>query len=293
MPRPEPTAKQTTRRRRRQELRREAAAGPAPRRRTSLPPKRPGWQSPTAIVTVLAVIATVILIVVVNLRTSPVVPTALVAPANPVAASIPRTGTTLGAADAPVKLDIWEDYQCPYCDIWTQQWEPHLVQDFVAAGILSYQFHDYAFLGSGHSPDESILAAIAAQCAGDQGKFWEYHDWLYANQNPSGENTGWFTNARLDAIAVKVGLDQPTFDACLTSPAKATAVVAERTAGSALGVGGTPTIFVNGKQVSLTTYDNLAAMIRSLAPSASGSPAAPSAVASSSPAVPASPTASP
>jgi protein-disulfide isomerase len=209
-------------------------------------------------------------------------PAVLNAPADPVAASIPSQGTILGSANAPVRVDVWEDYQCPYCQIWSIQWEPHVVQDFVAAGVVRYQFHDFSFIGTGHSPDESLDTAVAAQCANDQGKFWPYHDWLYANQNPNGENQGWFTRAKLDAIALKVGLNQSTFDTCLADPAKAAAVQAEFSAGSALGITGTPAIFVNGKLQTLTTYTALAAEIRSLAPASSaGAPSSSPAAASS------------
>ncbi|MGH2464409.1 MAG: DsbA family protein [Candidatus Limnocylindrales bacterium] len=211
-------------------------------------------------------------------------PAILNPPAVPVADSIPRQGTTLGSANAPVKMDAWEDFQCPFCQAWTIQWEPHVVQDFVAGGVVQYQFHDFAFLGTGHSPDESLDAAVAAQCANDQGRFWPYHDWLYANQNPNGENQGWFTRAKLDAIALKVGLNQATFDTCLADPAKPTAVQAELSAGATLGITGTPAIFVNGKLQTLTTYDSLAAEIRSLAPSTSpGATASPAATASAAP----------
>ena len=126
------------------------------------------------IVTALAVIATIILVIVLNSKSTPApTPATLIPPESPVAASIPRQGTLLGSSSAPVKMDAWEDYQCPYCQVWSIQWEPHLIQDFVAAGTVQYQFHDYAFIGSGHSPNESLDTAVAAQCAGDQGKFWE------------------------------------------------------------------------------------------------------------------------
>jgi protein-disulfide isomerase len=242
-----------------------------------------------AIVTVLAVLATIVLIIALNSKgTATPTQATLIPPANPVAASIPRQGTLLGSTSAPVKVDAWEDYQCPYCQVWSIQWEPHVIEDFVASGTVQYQFHDFSFIGNGKNPDESLDAAVAAQCAGDQGKFWEYHGWLYANQNPAGENKGWFTRSMIDAIAVKVGLDQATFDTCLADPAKATAVGAERTAGTALGIDSTPSIFVNGKAFSLTTYTNLAAMIRSLAPP---SPSASAGVSGS--AVPSSPPGSP
>lgn len=266
MPGQAPPSGPSSRRRRREQLRAEQAGRPVARRPKRLPAKRPVWQSPTAIITGLAVVAAIIVIVAINLRSTPATPPpALNAPASPIAASI-QHGTTLGSSSAPVKVDAWEDYQCPYCAVWTRQWEPSLVQDFVVPGVVRYEFHDYAFIGTGRNPDESLQAAVAAQCAGDQGKFWDYHGWLYANQNPSGENKGWFTRDMLDAIASKVGLDQATFDSCLASVAKATAVQAELAAGSALGVGGTPTIFANGKAVTLSTYDALAMMIRSLAP---------------------------
>ena len=285
---PQPTPGPNSRRQRRQQARAEQATRPAgkptARRSRQLPPKRPAWQSPTAIVTALALIATVVLIVVLNLHSSSSPAAALVVPANPVAGSIPRDGSNLGPAAAPIKVDAWEDYQCPYCKIWTEQFEPHLVTDFVAAGTVRYQFHDFSFIGQGHDPDESLAAAVAAQCAGDQNKFWEYHDWLYANQNPNGENKGWFSRDKLDAIALKVGLDRTSFDACLVDPARATAVAAEQSVGAALGINSTPSVFVNGKLVTLNSYADLAAQIRAIAPAPSGSPgASPAAGASASP----------
>ena len=93
--------------------------------------------------------------------------------------------------------------------------EPQLVNDYVATGKVLFEFKDLAFLG-----DESIQAAQAADCALDQGKFWPYHDTLYANQH--GENQGSFTTERLKAIAQTVGLNMSTFDHCLESQAHKT-----------------------------------------------------------------------
>jgi protein-disulfide isomerase len=269
-PTPGPASRRHQRQRRAQAAGRAAGRPRTPNRTPAT--SRPLWQNPTAITTVLAVIATIILIIVVNSHpTIPNNPSVLNPPANPVADSIPRQGTILGSASAPVTMDAWEDFQCPACEIWTLQWEPNVVQEFVAAGIVRYQFHDYAFLGTDHTPDESLDAAVAAQCASAQGKFWQYHDWLYANQNPNGENQGWFLQARLDGIAQKVGLDLAAFDTCLADPARAAAVHTEQDAGTALGITETPSIFVNQKLQALTTYAALEATIRSLA----GLPASP------------------
>lgn len=274
MARKEKLPSEAARRRRRQGVRREqVATGPRIPKAAPVPYKLPFWQSPTFLVTAAAIIATLVLIYVVNNKPNPPL-TSLTAPANPVPLSIPRDGTTLGLASAPVTMNTWEDFQCPYCDIWTEQWEPHVITDFVAPGIVRYTFNNYAFLGDGHDPNESVNAAVAALCAGDQGRFWEYHDWLYTNQNPNGENKGWFVPSTLDAIALKVGLNLAPFDTCLADPAKTGLVQAERAQGTALGVHETPTIIVDGKQVTLTTYDDLANMIRSLAGASKGSPGA-------------------
>ncbi|MGZ4158725.1 MAG: DsbA family protein, partial [Bacteroidia bacterium] len=85
---------------------------------------------------------------------------------------------------------MWEDFQCPACGNFTRQIEPTIVDRYVVPGSVRLTFHDDAFIGQ-----ESLDAASAARCAGDQGKFWPYHDWLFANQN--GENEGQFSRDRL------------------------------------------------------------------------------------------------
>ncbi len=156
-------------------------------------------------------------------------------------------GKTLGSSGAPVTVDVWADFQCPFCGTLSEQTEPQLVTTYVATGKAKLVFHDFAFLGQ-----ESIDAAVAATCAEQQGKFWPYHDYLYANQGFT-ENSGAFAPARLLQIASAVGLDQATFNTCIADPATTTAVQQEHQQGVGAGIQGTPTIFVNSKQ--LTGYD--------------------------------------
>ena len=152
-------------------------------------------------------------------------------------------GRNLGSATAPVTVDLWADFQCPGCGAFTTQVEPLLVTNYIATGEVRLVFHDLAFLGQ-----ESIDAAVAARAAALQGKFWPYHDYLYANQGLR-ENGGAFDREHLLAIAQAVGLNLPQFEAALNSESLKNAVTAELKAGQAAGVTSTPTIFVAGNLV--------------------------------------------
>ena len=197
-------------------------------------------------------------------------------------------GRSLGKASAPVTLDEWEDLQCPACRNYTENVQPRIVSQYVANGQARIVFHDYSFIGP-----ESDRAAVAARCAGDQGQFWSYKEYLYSNQGT--ENSGTFSQQMFDAIATKLGLDLPKFDACLNDASKLDAVHAETAQGTKLGVNATPTIFIGGKKAADSTYATLSQMIdqaikggsgASSAPAASGAPVAsgaPAAGSSSSP----------
>ena len=165
---------------------------------------------------------------------------ALVAPSQAVPAGLAH-GRSLGEASAPVKLDEWEDFQCPYCDEYTKTIEPHLISQYVTNGQLEITYHDFSFIGSA-----SDAAAVAARCAGDQGQFWAYMEYLFANQGT--ENGGWANRSLFDSIAKRLGLDQAKFDSCLADPSKLSAVQAETAQGRQLGIQGTPTLFINNKQ---------------------------------------------
>jgi protein-disulfide isomerase len=174
-------------------------------------------------------------------------PAAQIVPPNAPSPVALADGKTLGSTGAPVTVDVWADYQCPFCATFSEQTEPQLITTYVATGKARLVFHDYAFLGQ-----ESTDAAVAATCAEQQGKFWPYHDYLYANQGFT-ENSGAFASARLLQIAAAVGLDQATYDTCIANPATTTLVQQEHQQGLGAGVQGTPTVFVAGKQ--LTGYD--------------------------------------
>jgi protein-disulfide isomerase len=125
------------------------------------------------------------------------------------------------------------------------------------AGKAKVVYHHMAFIGQ-----ESQWAGEAADCAGDQGKFWAYA--LYVLGHQAGENAGAFSKENLKGFAKPVGLDTNAFDACLDSGKYAAAVKQETMQGEQLGIPSTPTFFVNGRRVGLPTTDQFAQIIDSL-----------------------------
>lgn len=182
------------------------------------------------------------------------------------------TAASVGLSTAPVTIEVWADYQCPYCRVFTHGIEPTLLRDYAATGRALVTFRDFAFLGQ-----ESVDAAVAARCAGRQGRFWTYHDLLYESQGA--ENQGAFARPTLDSLATFAALDATAFDACLVDPAVTREVAAETEAGKGFGITSTPTLRITGpggtKLVKGLTQPNvIAAAIESVAkPAPSGSPA--------------------
>ncbi len=105
-------------------------------------------------------------------------------------------------------------------------------------GKVTLVYKNSAFLGQ-----ESIWAAQAAECAADQGKFWQYHDLLFARQ--AGENQGAFTKDKLIGFARELKLDMVKFEPCLKNDQTLARVQADVQEGQAAGVRGTPSFFIN------------------------------------------------
>lgn len=149
----------------------------------------------------------------------------------------------LGDPGAPVEVIEFSDFQCPFCERFFQAVEPQIINEYVKTGKVKFVYRNFAFLGA-----ESVRAAEAAECAADQGKFWEYHDYLFNQQ--SGENQGAFADAKLKQFARAVGLDGALFDSCLDGGKHKNEVERDLEDGRNAGVTGTPATFVNGKMIS-------------------------------------------
>lgn len=153
-----------------------------------------------------------------------------------------RAANRLGDEKSKVLIVEYADFQCPFCGRYHTQVEPTIRQQYIDTGKATFVFKHMAFLGP-----ESVYAAVASECAADQGKFWQYHDYLFEHQN--GENQGAFDKDKLIGFAEPVGLDKDAFAKCVNSDATLERVKADTMEGQALGVSSTPTFFINGKPV--------------------------------------------
>ena len=179
-------------------------------------------------------------------------------------------GTAMGDPDAPVLIEVYEDFQCPACRIYSNEVEPLVTENHVANGEVYYVFRQYPFLDDRAPNKESDQAANASMCAAEQGRFWDYHDILFANW--SGENQGSFSDKRLLAFAETLGLDTDAFTACFEENRYQDQIQADLAAGNAAGVQGTPSVLVNGEIVRpgyVPTYEDIKRMIEISLPNSS------------------------
>lgn len=123
---------------------------------------------------------------------------------------------------------------------------PSIEKEFISTGQVRVQVRPVAMLGK-----ESGLAAQAAECANDQGRFWAFYDTLYANWR--GENKGAFSQDNLKRFAEALELDTAAFDSCLDSGKYASKVEDDTDAARGMGITTVPTVYVNGQEVAEAT----------------------------------------
>jgi len=164
-------------------------------------------------------------------------------------------GFAMGAPDAPIVVEVWEDFQCPFCQRFTFEVAPGIVEQYVKTGDVRFVFRNLAFLG-----DESQWAAVASSLAADQDKFWPFHDYLFANFG--GHESGGFHIDRLLEMGDAVGLDMDEFKAGLTldnARERFAEIQAEaRVDAGALGINATPTVTVDGVPLQAPDFATVA-----------------------------------
>lgn len=146
-----------------------------------------------------------------------------------------------GDPNAPVTMVEFSDFQCPYCGQFFLNTEPKIIEQYVQNGKVRFGYFNYIIYGPA-----SIQAAEAAECAADQGKFWEYHDALFKSQ--TSENWGGFGADNLKKFAKELNLDTQAFNDCLDSGKYTSLVKTDSSFASSLGVMNTPSFFINGER---------------------------------------------
>lgn len=140
--------------------------------------------------------------------------------------------------DAKSTINIWEDFQCPSCKRFEEA-NGAKVYSLIDAGKTKVVFHTLSFLG-----DESVIAGMGAGCAADQGRFLDYKNFMYTNQQK--EFSGTWTKPYVISMASQIGLDETKFAACLNTDKYRKWLTNVSAAGSDANVNGTPTVFING-----------------------------------------------
>jgi len=143
-----------------------------------------------------------------------------------------------GAEDAPVTIIEFADFRCGFCLRHFVQTLPTLEEEYIATGKVRYVFRNFPILGV-----QSRWAALAAECAHEQGYFWEYHDKLFALAQEGQE----LLRSRLKSVAAELGLDSTQFESCLDSSKYLDEVQEDLAAGQGVGVTGTPAFLINGQ----------------------------------------------
>lgn len=139
-----------------------------------------------------------------------------------------------GDSSAPITIVEFADFQCPNCGRFARDTAPQIVKEYIATGKANMVYKHFPIRG----PD-SVAASMAAQCAGDQGKFWEFHDLLFNNQEA--ENSGWASAENMKTFASKLDLDREAFDICLDSEKYKSFVETDFAFAQSVGATGTPT----------------------------------------------------
>ena len=154
------------------------------------------------------------------------------------------------------QIDIWEDFQCPACRSF-EAINNEYIKKMIAEKKAKVVFHPLTFIGerSSNGINESIIAANAAACAMGEGKFLEMHELIYQNQGTE-ENAGRFSKEFMIMLGVKANLTSAKYQDCVRNGSYDDWTATSASYAAVKNVNSTPTVFVNGKELSRETPDN-------------------------------------
>ncbi len=173
-------------------------------------------------------------------------------------------GYVMGSDSAPVEIVQYADYTCAHCATFTVLHGPTIVNRLVQTGKARLRFRGFALYGV------SLLPMNAAECAGEQGKFWEMHDALMFNQNEWYSDPKWHTSRStirtFRRYARDAGVDVEQYDKCVEEGRYYDRIIATREEISAAGLRSTPTFDVGPyRAIGMISYDSLRAMVETVA----------------------------
>jgi protein-disulfide isomerase len=168
---------------------------------------------------------------------------------NGVEVSLTDSGNwSLGSPDAKVVIEEFSDMQCPFCGYYFADTFPKIFSNYIATGKVRYVYYNFPLKFHQYSR----VAAAAALCAGEEGKFWQMHEKIMNSQSD------WETAATLDDVKSKMigyamddlKMDADAMDVCLAGDAFESKMDEDYAVGLAKGVEGTPSFFINGRQIT-------------------------------------------
>jgi len=172
-------------------------------------------------------------------------PTQQAAPTAPSKFDVSIDGQPIiGDPNAPVTIIEFSDFQCPFCSRFHEQTLPTIMENYIDTGKVKFVYRD---LPLSFHPNANP-ASIAAECANEQGKFWEYHNMLFEKQSEwqSLASEEFFSSAK--QFATDIDLNPGSFESCLSSSEVASKVRQDSLDAASLGATGTPTFFIGNEK---------------------------------------------
>lgn len=164
-----------------------------------------------------------------------------------------EVGVARGPEDAPVLIEEYADYLCGYCQMVATLTLPQVMERYVDTGRARFVFYDFPL------HEESLPAAEAARCAGDQDAFWPMSEMLFTRMRE------WRTErdpvSKFGDYAEQLGLDGGQLEDCVESGKHRETVLRSQLRARQLGLSGTPTFIINGRRVGTMGFDQMAAII--------------------------------
>lgn len=152
-----------------------------------------------------------------------------------------RLANSMGVENAPVTIIEYSDFNCGFCKQFHSDTFQRVVDEYVKAGKVKVSYKHYPFLAP-----SSMWKAEAAECAAEQGKFWEYHNALFDGK-VNGQGDEATVKQALSTLAIELQLDANKFNACMSAGKVTAQVQADAGEGEQMGVRGTPSFLINGK----------------------------------------------